>query len=124
MAEASINSRVYAYLVERASVGETTNYEQIALQFGLPSSGNQLGSTLTPILEDIFVFCESHHLPPLTSIVVRKSGTDAGLPGKGFWTLIAKLQFESNREFTRQEKEVLLKQFHADVFRMYTRLNK
>jgi alkylated DNA nucleotide flippase Atl1 len=124
MAQANINSRVYAYLVERASVGETTNYEQIALHFGLPSSGNQLGSTLTPILEDIFVFCESHRLPPLTAIVVRKSGTDAGLPGKGFWTLIANIQFGDNREFTKQEKEVLLGQFHADVFRMYTKLNK
>lgn len=124
MAHADINSRVYGFLVEKASNKQTTTYEEIAIAFDLPTTGNALGATLSPILEDIFVFCESHHLPPLTSIVVRKSGVDQGIPGRGFWTLIRNIVLPHESEFTRAEKEVLLKQYHNNVFVMYSGLKK
>lgn len=119
-----INARVFGHLVESAAFEFTTTYEMIAVKHGLPKSGNQLGSTLSPILADIYRFCHEMRLPPLTSIVVRKSGTDAGLPGKGFWTIYSDLTYGDGRDFTRDEKLVLLRQFHSDVFRVFKNLNK
>lgn len=79
--------QIYAHLVNRAAQHQTTTYEAIANEFGLPNKGNQLGSTLSPLLSDIYRFCESHNQPHLTALVVRKSGALKGLPGNGFWHL-------------------------------------
>lgn len=86
--EQFIVRQIYQYLVEKAFQGETTTYSEIAISFGLPASGNQLGAALSPILSKIFVFCANGGQPHLTSLVVRKSGDDKGLPGGGFWDLL------------------------------------
>lgn len=86
--EQFIVRQIYQYLVEKAFQGETTTYSEIAIQFGLPASGNQLGAALSPILSKIFIFCANGGQPHLTSLVVRKSGEDKGLPGGGFWDLL------------------------------------
>lgn len=79
--------QIYSYLVGKAAAGQTTTYEAIANEFGLPNKGNQLGRTLSPLLSSVYKFCERTHQPFLTIIVVRKSGELKGLPGEGFWSL-------------------------------------
>jgi hypothetical protein len=99
--------QIYSYLIGKAFLGHTTTYEAIANEFGLPNKGNQLGSTLSPLLSSIYEFCEKTSQPPLTVIVVRKSGELKGLPGNGFWSLYNKhpvISVETNaarREYTQ-----------------------
>lgn len=78
---------IYSHLVGKAFLGHTTTYEAIANEFGLPNKGNQLGSTLSPLLSDIYHFCEKSDQPHLTALVVRKSGEMKDVPGQGFWDL-------------------------------------
>ena len=99
------------YLVALGSEEKTTDYETLARRLGLPDTGSQLGRNISPILSDIFAWCQENDLPPLTSLVVRKSGTDKGLPGKGFWELYSVYEADVS---TRKE---LLKYFHWAVFR-------
>lgn len=82
-----IRAVVFDFLVKAARQKRTITYETIALEFGLPSKGSQLGTVLSPILGDIYRFCEQRKMPPLTVLVIRKSGESMGLPGKGFWDL-------------------------------------
>lgn len=97
--------KVYRFLIMRAMIGELTCYEEIAIKFDLPAVGNSLGKTLSPILEHIFLWCKRRGQPHLTSIVVRKSGADAGIPGRGFWVLALKgSTFEDIADATSQEK--------------------
>lgn len=99
--------QIYSYLVGKAFLGHTTTYENIANEFGLPNKGNQLGSTLSPLLSSIYKFCRQHHQPMLTVIVVRKSGEHKDLPGNGFWSLYNDMlvapvvTIEERREYTR-----------------------
>lgn len=79
--------RVMMFLLRKAALGQTTTYEEIAINEGLPVKGNALGAAISPILGDIYRWCEERKLPPITAIVVRKSGGDKGLPGPGFWSL-------------------------------------
>lgn len=80
-------NQICLFLIDKAQRKETTTYQTIAEQFGLPASGNSLSAAVSPLLGAIFEWCESVNIPPLTSIVVRKSGTRRGCPGKGFWVL-------------------------------------
>lgn len=70
-------------------MGQTTTYQALAIEYGLPTVGNQMANTIAPILGQIFEWCKAKGLPYLTSIVVRKSGTEKGVPGQGFWVLHA-----------------------------------
>lgn len=107
-----IRRAIFDHLVSIAYKRETTTYEAIALAFNLPSKGNQLGSVLSPILGDVYRFCVSRELPPITSLVVRKSGASKGLPGEGFWTLFT--QTSSLLDvFPREE---ITKDLHRNVF--------
>ena len=97
--------QVYQHLMKKAMDGETTTYSEIAVRFNLPASGNQLGAVLSPILTKIFLFCVGNGQPHLTSLVVRKSGEDKGIPGGGFWDLLqehTELKVLPNRPTRRQ----------------------
>jgi hypothetical protein len=88
MAQAnSIEQQVMAYLVQCAIERRTTTYEEVAAHFGLPTTWPRLSQVLSPILYRIFDWCEQKRLPKLTILVVRKSGADMALPGKGFWSV-------------------------------------
>jgi len=105
---------VFQHLIACAVSGHTTTYEETAIATGLPSSGNALGAALTPILTDIFSWCRKNNHPHLTALVVRKSGQDAGLPGRGFWNL---LELPVSQE--RVCRVALTLVFQNEVFRMY-----
>lgn len=64
---------------------QTITYETLAMLLGLPSRGNALAQSISPVLYDVYNFCEKAGLPYLTVLVVRKSGRDRDLPGPGFW---------------------------------------
>lgn len=83
-------TRTLKLLLDSAMEGRTLHYEDIAQHLGTPLRGNALGAAISPLLGAIFNWCQSRGLPHLTSIVVRKSGTDKGLPGSGFWALLGK----------------------------------
>lgn len=106
-------------IIRCALLGETTTYEEIALDVGnLPTRGNQLGQALTPPLLDILDWCITNRIPYLTALVVRKSGADQGLPGKRFWE---RLGLE---HLSRQEKRVLTAEYQRqvhDFFRVFGR---
>lgn len=80
--------RVFDFLVVKATAGQTTTYQEIALTCDLPNQGNHMSRVLSEILGNIFRWCVIKDLPHLTSIVVRKSGSEQGLPGKGFWQFV------------------------------------
>jgi len=112
--------KVHRFLILKAQNEQTTNYEEIALKFGLPSIGNGLGAALSPILGEIFDWCKKRGQPPLTSIVVRKSGADEGLPGQGFWDLInTDIKFIS-KDFIKYQKQIATELFQNQVFEYYT----
>lgn len=96
---------------------QTTCYETLALMMGLPSSGNALAASISPVLYDVFEFCVKAGLPHLTVLVVRKSGRDKGLPGPGFWKVYrpdVELSFNERIELTEEET--------AKCFRLYEQL--
>lgn len=95
----SIQQRALVQLISLATQQRTTTYEDLALALGTPSSGNALGGTLGPILGDVFHWCVRTKLPMLTSLVVRKSGSDEGMPGRGFWELAQTLEVDSRFPF-------------------------
>lgn len=92
--------KVLRFLVMKAQNRQTVTYEDLAIKHNLPSSGNALGGALAPILYEIYKWCDERHLPPLSALVVRKSGPAEGLPGRGFWSLISPL-------ITLEEKKIL-----------------
>lgn len=75
-------------------------YEALATRFDLPAQGSQLGAVLSPILCKIATWCAERHLPPLTVLVVRKSGADEGLPGQGFWDLLGMPGYDRAKKIT------------------------
>lgn len=80
--------RAFTKLVSKAIQGKSVTYKDFAEELNLPTEGHQLGIHLSPVLTHIANFCKKRGWPPLTVIVVRKSGTGAGLPGNGFWELM------------------------------------
>lgn len=83
-----LRRRALTILLDRAMTESTITYEEIARQIGVPHSGNALGRALTPILTDILNWCQDRGMPPLTALVVRKSGTTAGLPSPTYFQLM------------------------------------
>lgn len=112
MANKMLVKKITRFLIHKAQYRKTTTYEEIAIAFNLPSSGNALGGTLSPILGDIFHWCKQRGQPHLTSIVVRKSGQDAGIPGAGFW----KLAMDESILDSKQFKEMVTQSYHKQVF--------
>ena len=106
---------VYRFLVMKAQKGETSTYEEIAKMFGLPVKGSQLGQALSPILGGIWEWCSQRGQPQLTAIVVRKSGADEGLPGRGFWSMFGN-GFET---FDREKKTAMTTVLQRQVFDYY-----
>ena len=114
---ANVTKAVKLFLQAKAIQGMTTTYEEIASALNLPMSWPKLGATLSPILGAIFTEEYAAGEPHLTSIVVRKSGQDEGLPGAGFWVLI-----EQQRTLVagnRDQKRALTKNFQQAVFAHY-----
>lgn len=88
----TVQQRAIVQLITLATEGRVTTYEDLAFALGTPTTGNALGGTLGPILGDVFHWCVRTKLPMLTSLVVRKSGADEGMPGRGFWELAQTLE--------------------------------
>jgi hypothetical protein len=113
---AHLRGRIFTFLIRKAVQRDTSTYEEIALRFGLPSSGSQLAVTLSPILGDLFKWCERSGQPKITSLVVRKSGAEEGLPGRGFWTLLDLELLDTSA------KRVVLKTLQNEVYTFYSAL--
>lgn len=86
---------VLAFLILKATYRQTTTYEDInehLEQRGMNWMREPADITahreLTRYLTEIFHWCRTHNHPHLTALVVRKSGADQGIPGKGFWELL------------------------------------
>jgi len=88
----TVQQRAIVQLITLATEGRVTTYEDLAFALGTPTTGNALGGTLGPILGDVFHWCVRTKMPMLTSLVVRKSGSDEGMPGRGFWELAQRLE--------------------------------
>ena len=114
----SVTKRVYLFLVEKAMMRETTTYVEIAEAHGLPTTGNALGAALSPILGSILEFCRDNKQPPLTALVVRKSGADQGMPGNGFWLMFG-FKVEN---MDRETKRVITDHYQSTVFDHYAEL--
>jgi hypothetical protein len=109
---------VYRFLVQKAQNGETTTYESIAKEFGFPDKGNQLGQTLSPILGGIWEWCSQRGQPQLTVIVVRKSGADEGMPGRGFWSMFGENFAASLDQEQKKAMTTILQRQVFDYYRM------
>lgn len=115
---------VYEFIMNHAEKNTTTTYQEIALACALTAAGNQMGAVLSPILSNIFLFCHLHDLPFLTSIVVRKSGNEQGLPGVGFWKLLSYVN-NSSLYFdvangSRARKSALTDQLQTEVWSAFS----
>lgn len=112
---------VYRFIAMVATEGKTVTYQEIAQACNLPAIGNQMSAKISPILANIFLFCMLHDMPYLTSIVVRKSGNEAGLPGIGFWKLLERVRSEAMYDAiasgSRARKSSVASTMQADVFR-------
>lgn len=86
--EMNVNQKAVQFLIGVACRRETTYYEALALECDLPSKGNALSMAVTKLLTEVFEWCRKKGLPPLTSLVVRKSGKFKGHHGRGFWTIV------------------------------------
>lgn len=106
----TIEQRVAVHLMGCAIQRQTTTYEELAIEFGLPTQWPQLGKVLSAILYNIYDWCELHRLPKLTVLVVRKSGADMSLPGGGFW------KAAGLEHITRGEKVLLTEMWTTDVY--------
>lgn len=108
-----IHARIFAFLLKKALTRQTATYEEIALKFDLPSTGNGLGATLSPKLGHILTWCKEHGLPPISVLVVRKSGAQMGLPGRGFWSImeLEELDDEAKRIMTTKLQNEVYKCF-------------
>lgn len=115
---------VYLHLVECAMNGTTTSYRQIAdyllvkepsekvydpdtnsMTHGIGSEG------ITEALDSISDWLKEHHLPMLTSLVVRESGGSAGKAGSGFWKSLGWEDLDhTNTELTDVVLNVLQRQ--------------
>jgi hypothetical protein len=112
-----LRRQVLAYLVNKAFKKETTTYLELATEFGLPTTGNQLGSALAPVLRDLVTWCQNRSLPPISALVVRKSGGDEGLPGSGFWPMVDEIGI------TKARKRELTAKYHKEIFAYYDMSN-
>jgi hypothetical protein len=110
----SIEQQVMAYLIQCAIERRTTTYEELAQHFRMPTTWPRLSQTLSPILYRVFDWCEQKRLPKLTVLVVRKSGADMALPGRGFWAVSGMPQIG------RIEKVLLTEMWTTDVFSYFT----
>jgi len=118
--QAGTNLRVFHYLSDLAVKGETTTYQDMAIALNLPAQGNNMSKVLSPILYNVFMFCVLQKLPHLTSIVVRKSGNEQGLPGMGFWKVIERTQggaiYHEIAAGSKARKTALSNRFKQEVF--------
>lgn len=105
--------RVYSFLIHKAVNRQTTTYEEVAQCTGLPDSGSHMGTVLGPILDAIGRL-ENHMSAPIVSIVVRKSGQDVGLPGRGFWKLMGWAD-----DTSRAVKRDVIVMYHNKVYERY-----
>lgn len=113
-----IHTRIFAFLMKKALTRETATYEEIALKFGLPSTGNGLGASLSPKLGHILTWCQDHGLPPISVLVVRKSGAQMGLPGRGFWSI---MELE---ELDDEAKRIVTAKLQNEVFKCFSDLEQ
>lgn len=108
-----LHARIFAFLMRKALERKTATYEEIALKFDLPSTGNGLGATLSPKLGHILTWCQQHGLPPISVLVVRKSGAQAGLPGRGFWVIMGLDDLDDDA------KRIMTTKLQLDVYRCF-----
>ena len=115
--------QVYDFINACAQRGVTSTYQEIAIACGIVSSGNRMGAVLSPILSNIFLFCLLNDMPYLTSIVVRKSGNEQGLPGAGFWKLLERTNdsamYDAIFTGSRARKQTVTKELQNEVFRLF-----
>lgn len=116
----NIAQAIYLTLVETAMKTTTITYEELAVRHNLPAKGSQLGACLSPILSDIFMWCNSHGHPNLTVLVVRKSGPEAGLPGKGFWGMFDRIDQPLVTKVTsRDSKRTLTEMWSREAYNYF-----
>ena len=103
-------------LVKVAQNRKTITYEEMAMQLpGFPTKGSQLGNELAPVMFKVLYWCRRRNMPPLTSLIVRKSGADQGLPGQGFWDTL-----DIGEDTERSLKQWLLRIMHKQVYEFFT----
>lgn len=103
-------ARIRNELIKVAFFKITITYEELARKVGLPDKGNALGQALSAPLGEIVKWCIAKGIAPLPALVVRKSGEDKGLPGRGFW------EFYGMENSTRTEKEVALHILYCQIY--------
>jgi len=102
-------------LIRLAINQKTTTYREFAESLGLPTQGNALGAAITPVLTAIARWCIERSMPPLTVLVVRSSGPEKSLPGKGFW-----LEYGYPENITLHERRTLTQGFTNDVYLFFS----
>lgn len=78
--------QVYLHLIHCATSGQTTSYRKIAKALDPEAENDQIGEIITPVLDRLCAWLKDKSQPMVTALVVRESGADEGLPGRGFWT--------------------------------------
>ena len=87
----NVNQRILNFLIQEASLERTATYPMVFDSMGIPVD-NVANTRLNNALGEITDWCIENGWPILTSLVVRGSGTDRGLPARGFWKQIQKYQ--------------------------------
>lgn len=101
--------RALPLLVRQALAQSQIYYGPLADELGMPNPRN-----MNYVLGSVGVTLEKlgrkwgSPIPPIQSLAI---GQDSGLPGKGFFEGFTKLESP-----TRQQREVILKEYHARIF--------
>lgn len=92
----NIKKTAMQILIHYAMERQTLTYRDLAERINefsgerlVHTTGSQLGKDLGPILDSINLYCKSKNQPPISVLVVRSSGADKDMPGKGFWEWIS-----------------------------------
>lgn len=111
-----LSTKVFRILVSRAQRRMTITYGELASKLpGVPDTGNAMSQALLPFMLDVVNWCKARHIPPLTSLIVRKSGADEGLPGSGFWEAHG---FDVSK-MNQDVKWAMTELFHEEVFTFF-----
>lgn len=86
-------------LVRQATSRQTLTYKTFCMLLGLQYEDNDR-AVCTKVLRDISELCTRLSIPLLSSLVVRDSGREKGLPGPGFWKLLQEVH-ESDEDYVR-----------------------
>lgn len=92
--------------------------EEISVQ-EFPTEGRAMGNQVGECLYEVLEFCLKRNLPLLSALVVRKSGENKDLPGKGFWKYVVDNNIRQLNVNVYDQKARTFKSLQKSIYNYY-----